>query len=666
MKKLLLGFAAATLAGSAAVAFELPKPELRGQAQQWFNFQAVPEGMQVRQAPGSRADEEPSTTSLDFTMSYGVAGAQAFQQLPSGSVVYQAIEITPAMATMYAGNQITSINVTSGINSRTNKNNITKVNVFIMNDVDKQPEKIRWQAGTLGTNPYTEYKITLDEPYTIEEGKNFIIGYACQPTSSYDYYLTIDDSYHSNSEGCWVGTGYTNGSISWQNPASQIGFLCIGFTMEGNQFPTSCVDVMSVDMPWYVEPGKEFATEAYVIGRGADVAKSMDFTVKISDQAAKTISVDLGEGLGFNQIAKVNINGLTNETIGLDLPYTLEATKVDGNDNSGQSKTAEGYFNSYEHAAGFERTVVIEEGTGTWCPWCPAGYVLLENLKEKYNDGTMPLLALHFDDEMTVNSTSSMASYFPGFPMVLVNRANSLYPTEPSSQETIESYYEYVRSFPIYGDVDLELGEISGDQLALKATSHFALDLTNNRRYRLLFYVSEDGIGPYAQKNNYAGGSNGEMGGFENKPSLVNLMFDDVVCELVGTANGNVRSFPSELKKGEAYEYSATASLANVKGEEFYVTAILFDGTNKEILNAKMVKGTKTAGSGLESVSTDSEVSVRGGVGEISFAGEYASARVYNVAGQLVAETAGESRVAVPSGLYIVKADGVSAKVAVK
>ena len=142
-------------------------------------------------------------------------------------------------------------------------------------------------------------------------------------------------------------------------------------------------------------------------------------------------------------------------------------------------------------------------------------------------------------------------------------------------------------------------------------------------------------------------------------------MYNEVVRRLVGGTAGITNSIPKVITGGESYHYDGIASLAEVSGEDYFVTAMVIDNLNGEIINAKQIKANKTSGVS-QIAAPSSALRISAAEGGIRFNGEYTSASIYNVAGQLVATATGETIVNVPAGLYIVKADSTTAKVAVK
>ncbi|MDE6134277.1 MAG: hypothetical protein K2F79_01735, partial [Muribaculaceae bacterium] len=223
-------------------------------------------------------------------------------------------------------------------------------------------------------------------------------------------------------------------------------------------------------------------------------------------------------------------------------------------------------------------------------------------------------------------------------------------------------------SDPSFFSLELAWEKTSETAVSITATTAVATDTENpGNRYRLAFYITEDGVGPYKQSNYYSGGSLGSMGGWESKGSTVETYYDDVARVLMGGRTGYASSLPESLEAGQEYTYSCNANISTVDGDEFFITGLLIDNQTGCIVNARQTKASKTeeGGSGLSDIEK-SGFAVYGGNGTVNFVGEYDSAFVYNVAGHLVATAHGESSVALPAGLYIVKAGDKTAKIAVK
>ncbi|MEM1219066.1 MAG: hypothetical protein AAGH79_09135, partial [Bacteroidota bacterium] len=202
------------------------------------------------------------------------------------------------------------------------------------------------------------------------------------------------------------------------------------------------------------------------------------------------------------------------------------------------------------------RKVVFEEGTGTWCGWCPRGEVFIEQLKELFPDRFIPI-AVHNSDPMenTDYNTGLGMPYFPGM---------SIERTENTDFVVIEDLEEkFLQRIAMTPPATLE-SFVAFDAETRLATirSSATASQTSSGAYRLSVVLVENGVtgsgSGYEQANVYSGGVNGPMGGFENLPSPVSsdvMVYNHVGRELVGGFDGVPGSLPSNLQAGETYNY---------------------------------------------------------------------------------------------------------------
>ena len=71
----------------------------------------------------------------------------------------------------------------------------------------------------------------------------------------------------------------------------------------------------------------------------------------------------------------------------------------------------------------FEKNVLIEQYTGTWCGWCPRAIYQIENLQ--VTDKKIAHIALHLSDEMTFNMSLTLFQSFgfTGIPTIHADRS---------------------------------------------------------------------------------------------------------------------------------------------------------------------------------------------------------------------------------------------------
>lgn len=249
-----------------------------------------------------------------------------------------------------------------------------------------------------------------------------------------------------------------------------------------------------------------------------------------------------------------------------------------------------------DNAIGYTRNLVVEEGTGTWCGYCPAGIVFMETLKKEYPD--VIRIAVHKDDRMAAPSSGALLNLFHNYPQIYVNRALKIMPSEEEDGiSKFSSYYKEITEGMAMTEVtDLSIEELSDNQMRIKAAARFAVDTDNaDNRYGIAFSLTEDGMGPYLQTNYYAGNRNGPMGGWERKGTAVPMVYDEVLRVYAGGLEGFGEIFPAQIKAEQVYEFETIVDCSDIDSENFFLTALIIDSPTREILNALQISATKSA-----------------------------------------------------------------------
>ncbi|MDE7414625.1 MAG: hypothetical protein K2N05_12670 [Muribaculaceae bacterium] len=568
---------------------------------------------------------------VDFGYADDPASALYLKDSKKGDEYYLAIEMPKETAASFAGDEITGVNITTGVYQMLTgayTNRVVNVELFITEDLESEP--IYTQAATLGKEAFTEYRVPLDTPVKIEEGKSYFVGYSFVNPITNMYYLAVDGLLKCP-EACWVGKK-VNGKVEWNNYYDQMGALCLSFTVKGENLPQNGVQLVEAGGSLYCEPGKPFEYGFMLKGAGQN-ADQIEITATIGNGAPQVKTISLETSLGYNQYGIVYVDGFVCDQEGLSIPMTFEITKVNGVDNTSSSNTYSSTIDCYDSTKGFPRVHLVEEATGTWCGWCPRGIVLLEYIREKYPD-MFACAAIHQGDPMQVSSTTTfLNSYVGGYPFACIDRTETL---QSMSDKEIDSFVEAFKAVPTTMAITDVLPSIGEDgKLTVDAKVQSGFDLDNNNRYRVGYYLTEDGMGPYNQSNNYAGGRYGEMGGWESKSSSVSTIYNEVVRLCVGGVQGLDNSLPDKMEAGVTYYSNAQMSLSAVTSDKFYITAWIFDNVNGAIVNCKQIEVSK---SGVNDVATDSNTVAR---------------RYYNLNGVEVSDPS--------NGIYImrsVKADG--------
>ncbi len=246
-----------------------------------------------------------------------------------------------------------------------------------------------------------------------------------------------------------------------------------------------------------------------------------------------------------------------------------------------------------------KRKVVVEEGTGMWCVYCPKGIVAMEELKKKYPESFIGI-AVHYDDILEVQDYR-IAMDFPGFPSARVNRKY----LSPDIMKQVFVDGEFAYSM-LYGGLEtlflqgLEdqthaemsvIAQTDGDQVYVWVDTRFAIDI-DEAKYQIAIALIENDVtgdkNDYYQDNGFSG-SDIAVGGFENKPDRIHgFVFQEVARDIFDDYQGVPGSVPAKIVAGENnafnYTFDIPENIISINNAE--VIAMLIDMESGEILNA--------------------------------------------------------------------------------
>lgn len=236
--------------------------------------------------------------------------------------------------------------------------------------------------------------------------------------------------------------------------------------------------------------------------------------------------------------------------------------------------------------------VLIEEGTGTWCQWCPRGAVAMEYMYNNHSDKFVGI-AVHegipqWPDPMQVTAYAN-GSNFSGYPSMHIDRVIK---DESVSQEIME-YYVLLRSArPNPVSINIETS-LSGQELTIEASATFYSNFTN-ANFRLAAIIIENDVtgttNTYSQSNVYSGGAYGPMGGYENLPNPVPasmMVYDHVGRALLGGYNGVSGSVPTTLTDGQTINYTFNYTVPTAYDiDQIHVAVVVIDTTTGQIVNS--------------------------------------------------------------------------------
>lgn len=540
--------------------------------------------------PADAAAEDNAMEEFDFTLSYSPYTITAMRNAV-GVEIIQAFEISAELATTYAGATIKSINFFNPINSSSEVNDIPTATLYMFDKIGGST--IMSQEVDLGSDGAVYHRYALDTPYTIEAGKSIAIGFGITPVSDDDYYITVDGLATDTPGGCYIGVVQDN-QILWNNASMDVGNICMGVTLEAAGFPQNGVSLYSVEVPDNAVLDTPFTALLYIVGETPTSVNEVEIEYTLGDGNVNSVVWNSPNPFNYHDIVGGPITDLILSEVGTHT-LTFTVTKVNGQPNTSSGASRSVVVNCVDPNIGYFRNFVVEEGTGTWCGFCPSGMVFMETMKDEYPD--IIRIAIHSNDQMLVSSSSVLMQMFNSFPQIYINRALKIIPSESDTYSKFDNYYENHIGIPALMEVTaLDIEPISDRQMRIKAKARFAIDTNNdNNRYGIAFSITEDGMGPYLQTNNYAGNRYGEMGGWERKGTAVPTVYDDVLRVYAGGFGGFTKIFPAQIKAQEEYEFETIVYNTSINSEEFFLNALIIDNTTGEIANAKQVATSKSA-----------------------------------------------------------------------
>ncbi|MEX1003187.1 MAG: Omp28-related outer membrane protein [Crocinitomicaceae bacterium] len=360
----------------------------------------------------------------------------------------------------------------------------------------------------------------------------------------------------------------------------------------GNGLSTFYMDDFNYTVTPFALPAENGAV-SYIEGVPRVVGASVAPTVTVRNLGTNTItSFDLEVDYNGNQITE-NITGVSIPSMGeMDVDFsnsiplvagamnvTATISNVNGNATDGNPADDSKFVsvNPITPAAG--KMVVGEEGTGTWCGWCPRGTVMMDRM-EKYYSELWAGIAVHNGDPMVYDEyDAGIGSLIGGYPSGLVDRKPEVDPGVFEA-EFLDRVTVAPNAFITNGaEYDAATGF-----LKISVTADF--QNTVSGQWKLACVITEDSLygtsASWAQANYYSGGGEGEMGGYELLPDPVpasQMVYDHVARVILPDFNGHENSFPS-TNSGESHTVNFTLTAdSSWDMDKIHIIGMLIDNT---------------------------------------------------------------------------------------
>ena len=241
----------------------------------------------------------------------------------------------------------------------------------------------------------------------------------------------------------------------------------------------------------------------------------------------------------------------------------------------------------------YPRTQVIEEGTGTWCGFCPRGIVTIERLQNesKTQKNAVPFIVIavhqgqgdYFIEPMEVSDYRFLR--FSGFPEGIINRKKKV---DMNLQNTRDALRQQPQKTPF--NIKTKITKTDTFDYDITLTTTLGFD-NHNTTLRMQYVLIEDHVGPYLQRNYFSGDSNHPWG---NKSGSVSTFYNDVARAIypVGESAEREGVLPTEMRRGVPVSQTFHIFLPSrgQNASRLRIVGLLLDTQTGEILNADQQK----------------------------------------------------------------------------
>lgn len=417
----------------------------------------------------------------------------------------------------------------------------SNVEVFITKDLNADP--IVTKKATVSTIYKGWNEVALTTPYEID-GEGFYIGYSYSASA---VSMGVTSTFSENA--CWadLGDGWKNYAVEKGESAKA---LAIQARITGDNLPLDLM-LYTEQKDIAVQKGEPCKFEFSVKNLSAVLLRNMQVGYSI-DGGEETVC-DLKTTMGSNIDKSFTIEHDGFDVVG-NHTLKLRVVSINGKEDAYAPNSELVLGLNVKNSLPIQR-IIVEEGTGTWCPNCPRGIVAVHKASEAFPDRFIGI-AVHKQDALETNSYAELQ--FAAYPDSYINRnlKSSVQPSFDAYKTAVNAVSEKV---PVMGvDANVKYTDANKQKISVEAFTTF-LSAHKGMNYRLSFVLLEDCVKGYTQANNYAGGSV-EMGGFEKLPNPATIDMDHV-ARMNYSYNGIEGSIPADVEAFETTRYTTTLDM---------------------------------------------------------------------------------------------------------
>jgi hypothetical protein len=354
-------------------------------------------------------------------------------------------------------------------------------------------------------------------------------------------------------------------STSWayfSNMWNDLGILGYKYTFYirpqfGTKVPDFDIVMDTIAVNRYAAIDEELVITGRLKNKSIDIVNSIDIAYSINNNEPVVQSfTDLNfyNEFNFKLSSKIKFDEIKD--------YHIKIFLLNPNGNNDVNQTNDTIYKTITVVEYIpKKQVVGEEVTGTWCGECVRGHVFMNLLDEYYPDKWIGI-SVHNNDPMVLPEyDDSINNHISKYPSGLINRI-----IEKDPKDFKKAFKNQLKQT---APVEISLKNVSynseSHKLSFDLSAKF-LTVINNARFNAV--ITENNVTGlaqgYAQSNYYAGGDNGPMGGYEDKPNPVpatDMIYNNVARALLGGWSGTPNSIPSHVEGNDNVLYSYTVIL---------------------------------------------------------------------------------------------------------
>lgn len=510
--------------------------------------------------------------------------------------------------------------------------------------------------------------ITLEMPYDID-ASGIYVGYSYNITSANSdktrYPIHVSGFGSNVQNATWL---FINGQ--WMDGYGySYGCLQIQAIVEGDNLPVGDVSFENITYNRSIA-NQSFSVGGMIGNYGIKEVNSVEVSYTINGVTKQAVG-RLEEPLASNASGVFYFDAEAPEAGMYDMEVVIDKVNGSNDPDMSDNKLSTGLISMTES---FPRNTVVEEFTGTWCPYCTRGIAGMKMMTNKYPDSFIGI-AVHWSQNASTKDKMQTDDYAdlmdvvePGFPYCVVDRN---YGGDPLFD--IEGYYQLSQMQKCEASLALQTSYTNDTKTEVAVNSKVQFSYPDqSTRYRMAYVVVEDNVTGYTQSNAYSGASltpedianlPPEFIEIVNMPqSITNMAFMDVArgiyncMGIEGSLEGAIK-----LNEPKTHTYTITLPLTIKNKDNVRIIAMLIYEPTGEIINAVQAKIGDSAVTGNQYIKDSGfSVTIEASNALLTVtATENGVADLYSADGTKVATAAVNGSAAIPvaglKGTYIVR-----------